>query len=123
MHMTNPIIALISEKKYNGSPHNRYQGNSHSYWAPIKVECYYCNGKQCINKCEKFNKDKVKYNLSRANIAKKYKEGLLKNAKKSNISINKAALSSKSQESTFSIEQTEQLIRGMPLSEKDSDSD
>ena len=84
-------------KQYNSSLYNRYQGNSHSYPAPIKVKCYYCDGEHCIGECEKFKKDKEKYNLSRADIAKKYKERLLKNAKKSNISINKATLSRKPQ--------------------------
>ena len=110
-------------KQYNGSPYNRYWGDSHSYWAPIKVKCYYCNGEHCINECEKFKKDEDKYNLSRANIAKKYNEKLLQNAKKSSISINETALSSKSQESTYSIEQAEQqFIGGMQLSKTNSDS-
>ena len=43
--------------------------------------------------------------------------------KNSNISINEAALSSKPQDSTYSIEQAEQLIRGMQLSDTDSDSE
>ena len=86
------------------------------------MKCYYCNGEHCINEYEKFKKDKDKYNLSRANITKKYKERLIKNAKKSNISINKAALSSKPQESTYSIEQAKQLIRGMQLSDTGLDS-
>ena len=100
-------------KQYNGSPYNRYQGNSHSYWTPVKVKCYYCDGEHHINEFEKFKKDKAKYNLSRADIAKKYEERILKNAKKSSIFINEAALSNKSQESTYSIQQAEQLIRAM----------
>ena len=55
-------------------------------------------------------KDQDKYKLSRVDIPKKYKERLLKNAKKSNISINEAALSTRPQESTYSVEQAEQLI-------------
>ena len=53
---------------------------------------------------------------------KKYKEGLQKNVKKSNISINKAALSGRPQESMYSQEQAKQLIRGMQLSDTSSDS-
>ena len=68
-------------------------------------------------------KDRNKYNLSRADIAKKYKERLLKNAKKSNILISEAALSSRPQESNYSIEQAELLIRGMQLTGTRSDSD
>ena len=76
-------------KQYNGSPYNRNQGNSHSYRAPIKVKCYYCDGEHCIDKCEKFKKDKDKYNLRRADTAGRYNERFLKDAKKSNISIMK----------------------------------
>ena len=84
------------------------------------MKCYYCDGEHCINECEKFKKDKDKYNLNRANIAQKYKERLLKNAKKSIISIHEVALSKKTQESTYSIEQAEQLIGGMQLSDTGS---
>ena len=62
------------------------------------------------------------YNLNRANIARKYKKRLLKNAKKINISINEAAFSNNPQESMYTIEQAEQLIRGMQLSDTGSDS-
>ena len=75
-----------------------------------------------MDECEKFKKDKDKYSFNRANVMKMYKERLLTNAKKSNISINKATLSSRPQESTFSVEQTEQLIGGMQLSDTSSDS-
>ena len=120
--MTSPIIALIFGKQSNSSPYNMYQGNSYSYQAPIKVKCYYCDDEHHIDKCERLKKDKDKYNLSRADIAKKYKRRLLKNAKKSNISINEAALSSNPQESAYSIEQAKQLLRGMQLSDAGFDS-
>ena len=87
------------------------------------MKCYYYDGEHSIDECEKFKKDKDNYNLSRAGIAKKCKERLLKNAKKSNISINEATLSSKPEESTYSIEQAEWLIGGMQLSDTCSDSD
>ena len=70
-----------------------------------------------------FQKDKDKYSLSRTDIAKKYKERLLKNVKKSNISLNEAAPSSRPQESMYSTEQAKQLIRGMQLSDTGSDCD
>ena len=54
---------------------------------------------------------------------KKYKERLLKNAKNSNTLINEVAFSNRPHESTYSIEQLEQLIRGMQLSDTVSDSD
>ena len=60
-----------------------------------------------IHECEKFKKDKDKHNLSKADLTKKYKERLLRNTKKSNISVNEAALSSQPHESTYSIEQAE----------------
>ena len=110
-------------KQNNSSPHNRYTDNSHSHGTPTKMKWYYCEGEYCINECEKFKKDKDKYNLSKANLAKKYKENLLSNAKKSNISVNEAALSSQPKDSTYSIEQAKQLIRGMQLSDTNSDSE
>ena len=67
-------------------------------------------------------KDKDKYSLSRAEIAK-YLERLLKNARKSNVTINEAALSSRPQESTYSVDEAEQLIGGMQLSDTSSDSE
>ena len=44
---------------------------------------------------------KDKYNLSKAHLAKMYKEMLLRNAKKSNISVNEATLSSQPTEPTL----------------------
>ena len=87
------------------------------------MKCYYWDGEHHINECEKFKKYKDKYNLSRVDIRKKYKERLLRNAKKSNILINEAAHSSRPQESTYSVEQAKQLIGGMQPSNTGSDSD
>ena len=109
-------------KQYNSSPHISYQSNLHSHHTPTKVKCYYCDGDHQTDRCEKFKKDRDMYNLNRADITK-YKERLLKNAKKSNISINGAALSSRPQESTYSIEQAEQLIGGRLLSDTGYDCD
>ena len=111
--MTSPIIALIS-----GSNIMAVHTRQFTLLVPIKVKCYYCEGGHHINKYEKFKKDKDKYNLSRADIAKKYKE-TPKECQKTNISITEAAFSSKPQESTCSIEQ---LIGGMQLSDTGSDS-
>ena len=57
-----------------------------------------------------FNKDKDKYSLSRVEIVKKYWERLLKNARKNTETISKAALSSRPQESTYSVDEAKQLI-------------
>ena len=65
---------------------------------------------------------KDKCNLSKADLARKYKGRLLRNDKKSNISVNEIALSSQPKESTYFIEQAKQLIRGMQLSDTSSDS-
>ena len=62
-------------KQYNNSPCNRYQSCSHSHQTPIKMKCYYCDGKHSIDMCEKFKKDKVKYNLNRANSGRSTKKG------------------------------------------------
>ena len=83
---------------------------------------YYCEGEHGIDKYEKFKKNKDKYNLGKANLAKKYRRRLLRNTKKKNISVNEAALSSQTKESTYSTEQAEQLIRGMQLNDTSSDS-
>ena len=61
-------------KQHNSSPHNRYPNNSHSHQTPNKMKHYYCEGEHCVNEYEKFKKDKVKYNVSKANLAKKYKD-------------------------------------------------
>ena len=87
--------------------------NSHPHQTPTEMKCYYCDGVHCIDECERVKKDKVKYNLDGADITKKYKGRLFKNAKKSNILINEATLSSRPQESTYSVEQAEQFITEM----------
>ena len=71
---------------------------------------------------QKFRKDKDKYSLNRAEIAKKYQERLHTNARKSKVTINEAALSSRPQESTYSMKEAKQLIRGMQLSDTSSNS-
>ena len=53
----------------------------------------------------------------------KYRRRLLRDAKKSNISVNDSALSSRPQESIYSVEQAEQVIGGMQLCDTGSDSD
>ena len=67
-------------------------------------------------------KDKDKYSLSRAEIAKNYQERLLKNARKSNMTISGAALSSRPQELTYSVKEAKQLIGGMQVGDTSSDS-
>ena len=46
-------------KPYNGSPHNRYPSNSHSYQAPMKVKCYCCDAEHQIDECKKFKKTRT----------------------------------------------------------------
>ena len=109
-------------KHYNNSPHTRYQDCLHTQQQLYKMKCYYCDGKHSIDTYKKFKKDKDKYNLGRGDISKKYTKRLLMNTKKSNISINEAAQSSRPQESTYLIEQAKQVIGGMQLSDTGSDS-
>ena len=115
--MTNCAIVIILGSNNSSSPHN-----SHSNQTPTKMKCNYCEGDHHINECKKFKKDKDKYNLNKADFAK-YKASLLRNAKKSNISVNKVALFSQNKESTYSTEQDKQLTKGMQLSDTSSDSD
>ena len=89
----------------------------------MKMQCYYCDGEHSIDMCKKFKKYEEKYNLSRAKITKKYCKQTLKNARKINVTINKTVLSSRPQESTYSIKEAEQLIGGMQLSDTSSDPD
>ena len=60
----------------------RYQQNTHPYQTSMKMQCYYCDGEDSIDTCDKFRKDKEKYNLSRAKIAKKYCKQILKNVRR-----------------------------------------
>ena len=97
-------------KQHSNSPHHRYQSRTQSYQTSTKMQCHYCEGEHSINVCKTFKKDKDKYSLIRAEITKKFWERLLKNTRKSNMTSNKAALSSRPQELTYSVEEAKQLI-------------
>ena len=80
-----------------------------------KLECYYCKGEHLIRDCEKFSKDKTKYNLKTTDLAKKYKDKLRQADMKGNITVKEAAFSY-AQESTYSVEQAEQLLWNLDFS-------
>ena len=75
--------------------------------------CYYCGKEHSINVCKQFKKDRDKYSLRMAEIANR----------KSSMTISEAALSSRPQELTYSVDEAKQLIGGMQLSDASSDSD
>ena len=79
--------------------------------------CYSCEGEHYIRGCNKFTKDKAKYKLKTMDLTKKYKDKLRQAVRKGNISVNKIA---SVPESTYPVEQTEQLIGSLGLSKSES---
>ena len=73
-----------------------------------------------VRNCEKLSKDKVKYKLKTADLAKKYKDKIRQAAKKGSITVNKAIFSD-AQESTYSMEQVRQLLGNLQFSDSKSD--
>ena len=69
----------------------------------MKMQCYYCDGEHSIDTCEKFKKDKVRYNLSKAETTMKYYKWMLKITRKSSMTINEAAFFIRPQELIYSI--------------------
>ena len=107
----------------NNNQFNRNQGKPQYSCAPSKLKCYYCKGKHIINECEKFKWDKAKYKLKTADITQTYKDKILQKAKKENTRVNEATLSSSQQESTYTMEQAEQLLGNMHFSNSRSESE
>ena len=66
--------------------------------------------------------DKAKYALKTTDIVQKCKDKIIQKARKDNISINEATFSV-GQESTYSVEQTKQLLGDMQFSDSESVSD
>ena len=69
--------------------------------------CYYCEGEHCIKDCKKFTRDKAKYKLKTADLARKYKSKFRQAAKNDSISVNEIA---SAPELTYQLEQVEQLL-------------
>ena len=82
--------------------------------------CYYCEGEYHIRDCKKFTNDKAKYNMKTADLAKKYKDKFRLAARRGNIMVNEAMLSSVP-ESTYSVEQAQQLLGNLRLSDSEPD--
>ena len=96
------------DKQYNKQPCTD-QGSYQPNWGPRKLVCYYCEGENCVRHCKKFSKDKAKYKLKTADLAKKYKDKFRQASRKGNVTVNEETLSS-TQESTYSIKQAEKLL-------------
>ena len=62
-----------------------------------------------------FKQDKAKYKLKTADIVCKCKEKIIQKARKENVSIIEASFAS-TQESTYAMEQAEQLLGNMQFS-------
>ena len=82
------------------------------------MNCCYCEGEHCIKDCEKFTRNKVKYKLKTMDLAKKYKNKFRQAAKNGNISVNEIA---SVPELTYLVEQAEQLLGSLGLSNSKSD--
>ena len=82
------------------------------------MKCYYCEGDHCIKDCKKFTRNKAKYKLKTVDLAKKYKSKLRQAAKNDSISVNEIA---SAPESTYQVEQVEQLLGTLRLSDSESD--
>ena len=106
-------------------PNNQYsrdQGRSQYNHTPANLKCYYCQGDHLLKECHKFSKDKAKYKLKSADMFKKCKDKIMQQAKKENVSINEATFTMV-QESTYSMEEAEQLLGNMCFSDTESESE
>ena len=106
--------------KSSNSQYNRDQGRSQYNCIHAALKCYYCEGDHHLKNCEKFSKDKAKYKLKSVDMFQKCKDKIMQQAKKENVSINKAAFAM-AQESTYSVEEAEQLLGNMHFSGSDSE--
>ena len=107
-------------KHHSSQFHKDQSKQPYSICGSRKLECYYCQGEHLVRDCERFSKDNVKYKLKTADIAKKYKDKIRQAAKKGGITVNEAAFSY-AQESTYSMEQVEQLLGNLQFSDSKSD--
>ena len=105
----------------NSNQFSRNQGKPQYIHTPSKPKCYHCEGKHHINECKKFKQDKAKYKLKTVNIIQNYKDKIVQKAKKDNISINEAMFLDSQHESTYCIEQAEQLLGNMHFSNSGSE--
>ena len=106
--------------KQHSSQFHRDQSRQQYNCRPGKLECYCCEEEHLVRVCEKFSKDKTKYNLKTADLAKKYKEKQRQAVKKGNITVNEAVFSN-TQELIYSEEQAEQLPGNWHFGNIDSD--
>ena len=98
---------------------SRNHGRSQFSHGQNNLKCYICKGEHCIRDCTMFTEDKAKYKLKTTDIMQKCKDKIIKKARKDNVSINEATLLT-SQESTYSVEQSKQLLGNMQLSHSES---
>ena len=82
------------------------------------MECYYCEGEHHVKDCKKYTRDKAKYKLKTVDLAKKYKSKFRQPARNGSISDNEIA---SVPELTYQVEQAEQLLGTLGLSNSESD--
>ena len=80
--------------------------------------CYYCEGEHHVRDCKKFTKDKAKYKLKTTDLTTKYRDRFRQTTRKGNITVSEV---SSVPESTYSVEQVEQLLGNLKLSDSKSD--
>ena len=118
------LTLCLSNRQYNGNrPHNSQshwdQGSYQPNHGQRKLMCYYCEGEHCMRDCKIFTKDKAKYKLKTVDLAKKDKDKFRQATRKGNITVSEV---SSVPESTYSVEQGEQLLGNLRFSDRESDS-
>ena len=106
----------------NSHQFNRNHVRSKYSHSQNNLKCYYSDDKDHIRGCDKFKQDKARYRLKTSDITQKCKDKIIQKAKKDNVSINEATFST-SQDSTYSMEQAEQVLGNMQFSDSESGSD
>ena len=105
-----------SSKQYNSKHHRDPSSYQHNQ-GQRKMNCYYCEGDHCIKDCKNFSRDKAKYKMKTTDLIKKYKNKFRQAAKNGNISVDEIA---SVLELTYQVEQAEQLLESLGLSNSDS---
>ena len=85
---------------------------------PRKLTCYYCEGEHKVKNCVKLAREKSKDKQRDTDVTKHYKSKLWDAMQKGNITINEASFA-RMPEMTYSVEQMEQLLGNLQLSNSD----
>ena len=105
-----------NNKKLRG-PFRKSPGQPAYKHSPRKIWCYYCDGKLLIKDCVKLAKEKSQ-DKQDTEVARQYKNKLRDVVQWGNITVNEASFA-RAPETTYSIEQMEQLTGNLQLDEWD----